>query len=204
MKIFYNSSSTLEEILEAGRYCTVILFGLAKDTNFNKLSRVSDLSEYLEQMRYDSFIKATTKNKAVKLSSLVPTVGALNEHIKRVYLQTQLWLGNKNINPLDWGWINIEGVLNPIKTPNPPAPEELLKMIFCNCKKGCGSACGCRKVGLFCNSTCRTCSGDNCLNSAPIMDQEEDEDEEDDEGENEGVDEERVEEEEEDDSDDEL
>lgn len=50
-------------------------------------------------------------------------------------------------------------------------------MIFCNCKKGCGSTCGCRKVGLFCNQTCKTCSGDNCENSAPTMDQEENEDE---------------------------
>jgi hypothetical protein len=39
-------------------------------------------------------------------------------------------------------------------------------MIFCNCKKGCGS-----------NQTCKTCSGDNCENSAPTMDQEENEDE---------------------------
>lgn len=51
-------------------------------------------------------------------------------------------------------------------------------MIFCNCKKGCGATCGCRKIGLFCNSTCATCSGDNCLNCAPIVDQDEDEEEE--------------------------
>lgn len=53
-------------------------------------------------------------------------------------------------------------------------------MIFCNCKKGCGATCGCRKIGLFCNSTCATCSGDNCLNCAPIVDQDEDEEENDD------------------------
>ena len=133
-------------------------------------------------MRYESFIKATTKRNAVKLSSLVPTIDALNEHIKRVYLQTQLWLGNKNIDPLDWGWVNIEGVFTLIKTINQPAPEELLKMIFCSCKKGCGSTCGCRRVELFCNLSCSICSGDNyCLNSAPIIDQEENEEEDEDE-----------------------
>lgn len=74
-------------------------------------------------MRYEYFIKATTKKNAVKLSSLVPTIDALNEHIKRVYLQTQLWLGNKLIDPLDWGWVNIQGVFTPNKGLNQPAPE---------------------------------------------------------------------------------
>lgn len=64
--------------------------------------------------------------------------------------------------------------MNPIKTTDPPAPQELLKMIFCNCKKGCGATCGCRRVGLFCNVTCGTCGGDNCQNSPPIIDPEED------------------------------
>lgn len=73
----------------------------------------------------------------------------------------------------------MEGLLEPLRTPGPPAPQELLKMIFCNCKKGCGSACGCRKVGLFCNSTCKSCSGDNCQNCAPTLDQDEDEEDDD-------------------------
>lgn len=161
VEIFLNSSSDLEDILEAGRYCMVCLYGLVKDIQPNKLSRVENLSKYLEKMRYESFVKAHTKNTAVKLSSLVPTVGAINEHIKRVYLQTQIWPGNKNINPTDWGWVMNEGLLNPIKTVDPSIPQELLEMIFCNCKKDCGASCGCRRVGLFCNATCGTCSGDN-------------------------------------------
>ena len=32
VSIFYNNRSTLVEILQAGQYCTVILYGLAKDT----------------------------------------------------------------------------------------------------------------------------------------------------------------------------
>lgn len=83
--------------------------------------------------------------------------------------------GNKTIDLLDWGWTKLEGVLAPIKTADQPAPEELLKIIFCSCKRRCGSACDCRRVGLFCNSACITCSGDNCNNSAPIMDNKENE-----------------------------
>lgn len=167
-QIFFNSTSELQDILEAGRYFMVCLYGLPKDIQPNKLSRVGDLSKYLGKMRYESFIKATTKDSAAKLSSLVPTVGAINEHTKRVYLQTQIWLNNKNIHPTDWGWVSNEGLLNPIKTVDPPAPQDLLKMIFCNCKKGCETSCGCRRVGLFCNVTCGACSGDNCQNSPPI------------------------------------
>lgn len=86
-------------------------------------------------MRYESFIKATTKNSAVKLSSLLPTVDALDEHTKKSYLQIQQWLRNKNIRPTDWGWLLKDGSLHPVKMKQLPAPEELLRMIFCNCNK---------------------------------------------------------------------
>ncbi|GBM48128.1 hypothetical protein AVEN_10535-1 [Araneus ventricosus] len=42
------------------------------------------------------------------------------------------------------------------------APESLLEIISCNCKKGCKNACGCRKAGLICSSL-RPCSlGEAC------------------------------------------
>ncbi|GBO44160.1 hypothetical protein AVEN_120300-1 [Araneus ventricosus] len=37
----------------------------------------------------------------------------------------------------------------PRKMERDAAPESLLKIISCNCKKGYRSACGCRKVGLM-------------------------------------------------------
>lgn len=114
-----------------------------------KMSKVEDYSALLEQMRYEFFIKAATKNSAVKLSYLVPTVNALDEHIKRVYLQIQMWLGNKEIDITDWKWFKSDDFLQTIKMKSSSAPEELLKMIYYNCKKGCGSARGCRKLGYF-------------------------------------------------------
>lgn len=48
--------------------------------------------------------------------------------------------------------------------------QELLEMIFCNSNK----MMWCNNVlGLFCTSTFGVCYGDNCENSAPIIDQEE-------------------------------
>ena len=47
--IFYNNHSNVEEMLQAGQYCTVILYGFAKDTKLNKLRKVIDLPAYLEK-----------------------------------------------------------------------------------------------------------------------------------------------------------
>ena len=56
--------------------------------------------------------------------------------------------------------------LKPVITMNSPAPEELLNTIFCNCKNGCGSRCGCRKAGLQCSLACDQCNGQVCLNAS--------------------------------------
>ncbi|GFY03960.1 hypothetical protein TNCV_1197391 [Trichonephila clavipes] len=50
-----------------------------------------------------------------------------------------------------------------------PAPESLLKIIFCACKTGCGTSCGCRKIGLNCTAACLECNGDSCTNPSPTI-----------------------------------
>lgn len=51
----------------------------------------------------------------------------------------------------------------------PPAPQPLLNMISCNCKKGCTNNCGCRKAGLKCSAVCRHCSGQSCENIPDLI-----------------------------------
>lgn len=48
------------------------------------------------------------------------------------------------------------------------APESLLKMISCNCKKACKNSCGCRKAGLICSSLCTCSLGESCENVSEI------------------------------------
>lgn len=63
----------------------------------------------------------------------------------------------------------------------PPAPTEILEMIFCNCKTGCSrGTCTCRKAGLNCSSVCGSCFQGNCTNypSLPVVDDEGYEDDE--------------------------
>ena len=45
-----------------------------------------------------------------------------------------------------------------------PAPQELLKMIRCNCTTDCSSArCSCQKHGLPCTQACGQCRGSGCF-----------------------------------------
>ncbi|GBM66018.1 hypothetical protein AVEN_152217-1 [Araneus ventricosus] len=48
------------------------------------------------------------------------------------------------------------------------APESLLKIISCNCKKGCKNACGCPIAGLICSSLCTCSLGEACENVSDI------------------------------------
>ena len=101
--------------------------------------------ETLNQYRYTLFKRAVSKS-ATDLRMLCPTEGAARQHSYRVYVQVQAWLGN-NLPITEWGWKKTAGVYLPICTTEPPAPDELLKKLFCNCKQGCKSGCGCRKLG---------------------------------------------------------
>jgi hypothetical protein len=106
----------------------------------------------IDNFRYTQLIKSTRLNKPMQLSSLPPTNAAAQSCHQ------------------EWGWILQNDILEPTTTLLPPAPEELLYRIFCNCKKGCGSSCGCRKLGLQCFSVCGQCNGQACLNALSYPD----------------------------------
>ncbi|GBP05331.1 hypothetical protein EVAR_61630_1 [Eumeta japonica] len=99
------------------------------------------------------------------LFNLPPTSAAAHQHFNRVYYQVQIWLGH-DLEPQEWGWIMHHGFLEPTTTILTPAPNDLLNTIFCNCKNGCGSRCGCRKSGLLCSLACGQCNGQACLNAS--------------------------------------
>ncbi|GFX61259.1 uncharacterized protein TNCV_3407331 [Trichonephila clavipes] len=75
------------------------------------------------------------KDTSFLLSSLPPTTYAAFEHLKRVYLQIQIWLGN-DVDIDNWGWKHFSNMLIPITMNQLPAPDHLLQILFCNCKKG--------------------------------------------------------------------
>jgi hypothetical protein len=106
----------------------------------------------IDNFRYTQFIKLTRLNKPMRLSSLPPTnAAALSCH-------------------QEWGWILQNDILEPTTALLPLAPEKLLYRISCNCKKGRGSSCGCRKLGLQCSSVCGQYNGQACLIASSYLD----------------------------------
>ncbi|GBO13203.1 hypothetical protein AVEN_267085-1 [Araneus ventricosus] len=71
-------------------------------------------------------------------------------------------------NPLEWGWVPTRFGLSPRKMERGASPESLLKIISCNCKKGCKNACGRRKADLICSSLCTCSLGEACENVSDI------------------------------------
>ena len=61
----------------------------------------------------------------------------------------------------------------------PPAPDAVLHLVKCNCKKDrcANNRCKCRKAGLQCTDLCG-CADNDCCNNVP--DEEENSDDEDD------------------------
>ncbi|GFT36233.1 uncharacterized protein TNCV_4778601 [Trichonephila clavipes] len=109
-----------------------------------------------------------TENRSVLLSSLPPTTDAAFEHLKRVYLKIQIWLGS-DVDIDIWGWKQFINMLIPMAMNQLPAPDHLLQILFCNCKKGCAAACVCRKSGLYYSVSCLQCSENSCCNTPSII-----------------------------------
>jgi len=69
-----------------------------------------------------------------------PTSVAAKYHSFHVYLQIQQWEGIEDkLLPVEWGWKESDGRLVPVPTDLPPAPDELVQVIRCNCQMDCST-----------------------------------------------------------------
>ena len=111
-------------------------------------------------------------NGVIEPEKLPPTEDAAVNHGLRVHLQIINWKmldGAANLDLGEWGWKLQDGHFAPICTDKQIAPNDLLKVIRCNCKisskNQCGSnVCTCWKHGLKCMSVCGDCHGEDCNN----------------------------------------
>jgi hypothetical protein len=156
---FLDPASTTREITEAGERFLVVLYGGNHETTS------------LNKLRYKSYVTSALKVTSY-IAALPPTESAASQHALRTFYQVQQWLG-KNVPPTEWGWKQVGNTLIPITTLKSPAPDSLLSLVACSCKKGCSKNCGCRRVGLFCSKLCANCEG-NCNNATPAVTEEED------------------------------
>ena len=115
----------------------------------------------------------------IRPQTLPPTSAAARYHNMRLYLQVQQWLVVCNMKETDWGWVTKDENIVPVMTDLLPAPDELLRVIRCNCTTDCSTGrCSCRKHSLECSPACGQCQAIGCSNStaADISDEDDDDD----------------------------
>lgn len=149
---FMSSSASHDEIRDAGAKALVCVYG-GRDTTLNSLRR---------KLFGDKVAKSL---KSVDIKRLPPTDDAAKYHSYRVYLQTQIWVGNVALKPEDWGWnIKCERLL-PERMDSRPAPDALLKIVRCKCMQYCDTMiCSCKKNGMYCTEFCGKCQDGLCTN----------------------------------------
>ncbi|GBP27148.1 hypothetical protein EVAR_15921_1 [Eumeta japonica] len=118
----------------------------------------------LKSFRFNFFIKATAKDTSVLLSTSPRISDIAFEHLKRVYLQIQIWLGNDLIIE-KCGWIYSINMYHTINMNQLPAPEKLLKILLCFPKRDVELHAG--KVN--CSLARLQCKDNSCLNTAPVI-----------------------------------
>lgn len=139
-------------IKRAGERFVLALYGMSSHASINKA-------------RYYKFTRLTTKStlrSKFELAKLPQTSEACLQHSLRVYHQIQQWLGNvREVSHWDWRHEitvfngEMKTALRPIPCLKSFASEELLCLVFCGCKTGCGTHCSYRKSGLNCTSMCQ-------------------------------------------------
>ena len=110
-----------------------------------------------------------TKN----VDRLPPTIGALIEVVKRGWYASKV-LGQSHLllqnlpDVCNCGWSLVDGVYEPTTTLHPIAPNSVIELVSCNCKKGCKTGrCSCKASGLSCTDLCGCF--ENCENTDPPM-----------------------------------
>ena len=110
-------------------------------------------------------IAALTPRKQFDI--VVPRKQVAELHV-RTYLQVMTWMRyDEGMDATDWGWrfADTKNILLPVMTEQDPAPQNLLKIIHCQCTTACLTLrCSCNKYGLACSSACGSCQLSQCNN----------------------------------------
>ena len=129
------------------KQCVKFLFSLYPTTKKTPSS--------LDELRYLLFCQKRQRSEA-----LPPTSDSFIQHLKKANYQVLIWrkslVGNQDLpEPQCSGWKEEDGVLCPILITSNPAPESIIELTTCNCKKSlCQSTCSCAHNGLCCTEAC--------------------------------------------------
>ena len=117
--------------------------------------------------RYKEYKRCVLKgNKTVSPEYLPPTSGPTEQHSVRVWHQIMAWMG-LDLPAEDYGWELNNSKYRAKHTNDPPAPQDLLKSIFCYCKTDCDTKrCTCKRFNLMCTDICGSCQEPKCANAS--------------------------------------
>ena len=117
----------------------------------------------MDELRFHQFHHKKIKS----FQDLVPTSATVRLHIKRSYLQCYRWINAlkvvQELDPLDYGYTECEGLLIPQIVNNTAEPQNFPKP--CSCQK-CfrEKICACRVLKIPCCSFCKCSSDGSCNN----------------------------------------
>ncbi|MCH2406132.1 MAG: hypothetical protein MK200_08070 [Nitrosopumilus sp.] len=121
----------------------------------------------VNKLRYKMYC---SRKAELSCELLPPCFSSLNQHILRANYQTKIWRSSLIPNPAvpspeGHGWYLNENNELAIKWMDcRPAPDEILELVTCDCKKKCVDiSCVCMQFGFCCTDAC---SLTNCSNSS--------------------------------------
>ena len=110
----------------------------------------------IPDLRWHLFCKQLAES-----NKLPPTLGALKEHIKHVWLQSRVWyqatvMQQQPFDPIKFGYYKDTGdQMLPVTTKVLPAPQAIIELVRCQCKTNCSTQrCFCRRNNLPCTELC--------------------------------------------------
>ena len=112
------------------------------------------------------------KGGKVEPEALPACQSSLRLHVARTNYQAAIWRSSLFAcpdipSPHGHGWNVDNGVINFVLLGSKPAPEEVLELLPCSCKRACSlQSCCCLKAGLKCTDMCSL----QCDNMASIDD----------------------------------
>ena len=107
---------------------------------------------------------------------LPPTKDELKQHIQRSNYQALVWKNALEIepdmpDPDGHGWELVDGCLNVHWMDNEPAPNEILELVVCECRRQkCADECQCLQLQIPCTDICKCKSECNNQNMTETVD----------------------------------
>lgn len=153
--LFNNENANKQDLVKLGIKFFLCIYGCKSDD--------IDIERFF---LFKKIISRQNLNKNFDLAVLPPTSKAIEQHVYRVYFQVQTWL-NKEINSSDWGWELKNDITKPVPTSLSIVPDNILKLLYCNCKNDCNKNCPCNYTK--CSDMCSNCRGISCVNSNTLI-----------------------------------